>query len=162
MYPQQPYIHEKHHHRRRLPRNYEMKDPLVKTAVFLIQTIIMIVNTLTLANAWMFLDWPTQKPSHHSLQHAQTHIKCSHKYHAFYFTHAQQNDTFIPSAHVDFQMKYIHRRQSNLKHVRPQFCRSYRNSLILSIRWITFGRRLFQFRNIFYSEEMIFRIVLYV
>ena len=143
MYPQQPYIHEKLHHRRLLPRKYEMKDPLVKTAVFLNQTIIMIVNTLTLANAWMFLDWPTQKPSHHSWQHAHTHINCSHKYHMFCFTHARRNDTLIPGAHVGFQMKYIHRRQINLKHVRPQFCRSYRNSLILRICWLTFGWNLF-------------------
>ena len=50
-----------------------------------------------------------------------------------FFTHSPQNDTFVPGSLVWLQMKWIHRRQINLKHVRPQFCRFYRNSLILTI-----------------------------
>ena len=64
--------------------------------------IIMIVNTLTLANAWMLKHWPTQKPSSYSRLHTHIYIHThtnvySHDTAVLIIVHAHL--PFIPGVH---------------------------------------------------------------
>ena len=64
--------------------------------------IIMIVNTLTLANAWMLKHWPTQKPSSYSRLHTHIHTHTdtnvySHDTTVLIIVHAHL--PFIPGVH---------------------------------------------------------------
>ena len=135
MYPQQRYIHE----------NIIIVQGSMRWKIHLWRrpsfstAIIMIVNTLTLANALNAVRLTNPKTTiihcisytTHTYIHTSTHIH--NNYYDNAFTHCgacTHSYTFIPSVQLKSKMKYIHRRQINLKHIRPQFCRFYTNSLI--------------------------------